>query len=154
MVDTVLELMGRKTASAVGREGVRWVLRSLPENARGLYRLLVEEILAGADANVSGPKVSLDEGGSGSDDETTRPGPGKRSREAPLPGVEARILYNKAVQEFLCSSEMSFRGLLKEFMDHRMVSVLGEGVGGGEVLGIEMGREELTGVLEDLVEGV
>jgi origin recognition complex subunit 2 len=28
--------------------------------------------------------------------------------------VEYRMLYNKAVEEFICSSEMAFRTLLKE----------------------------------------
>ena len=63
------------------------------------------------------------------------------------------MLYQKAVEEFLCSSEMMFWNLLKEFMDHRMVVVRRErGPGGGEMLGVEMEREELEGVLEDLVD--
>ena len=30
------------------------------------------------------------------------------------PGIEYRMVYNKAVEEFICSSEMAFRTLLKE----------------------------------------
>ena len=29
-------------------------------------------------------------------------------------GLEYRMVYNKAVEEFICSSEMAFRTLLKE----------------------------------------
>jgi len=30
-------------------------------------------------------------------------------------GVEYRVLYQKAVEEFICSNEMNFRTLLKEY---------------------------------------
>lgn len=137
--------MGRRTADATSREGVRWVLKSLPENARGLYKILVEEILAGAGL----------EGHRGEDSGSESDGARVRTRRnAHLPGIEARVLYHKAVEEFLCSSEMSFRGLLKEFVDHRMVTITGAGLGGGEILGVDMAKEELEGVLEDIAEGV
>ncbi|MCJ1333381.1 Origin recognition complex subunit 2 [Thelotrema lepadinum] len=170
VVDSVLELLGRKTSAVQGREGVKWVLRSLPENARGLYRVLVGEILAAAD--IDGDVVGFDAGveenligvgedgvrGEGSGGGGRRKGTtGGVGREGGgLPAIDAKMLYQKAVEEFLCSSEMMFWSLLKEFVDHRMVVVRrerGVGVaGGGEMLGIEMGREELEGVLEDLIE--
>ena len=156
-VDSVLELLGRKTSAVQGREGVRWVLKSLPENARGLYRVLVSEILAAADADAPAFDTSADRGLDEEPELTNGEAAGRGRKHAAtdgLPGVDAKLLYQKAVEEFLCSSEMMFWSLLKEFVDHRMVVVRRErGVGGGgEMLGVEMGREELEGVLEDLME--
>lgn len=88
VVDDVHELLGRKARRVGGKEGVTYVLRSLPENAKNLFRLLVSEVLLAID----------EEGMTGGEN----------------PGVEYRILYNKAVEEFICSSEMAFRTLLKE----------------------------------------
>jgi origin recognition complex subunit 2 len=88
VVDEVHELLGRKARRVGGKEGVTFVLRSLPENAKNLFRLLVTEVL-----------VAMDDGSGAS---------------AEGQGVEYRMLYNKAVEEFICSSEMAFRTLLKE----------------------------------------
>ncbi|KAI0884325.1 origin recognition complex subunit 2 [Annulohypoxylon maeteangense] len=86
VVDDVHELLGRKARRVGGKEGVAYVLRSLPENAKNLFRLLVGEVL-----------VVMDDGSDGENS-----------------GVEYRMVYNKAVEEFICSSEMAFRTLLKE----------------------------------------
>lgn len=94
VVDEVHELLGRKSRRLHGRQGVAFVLRSLPDNARNLYRLLVAEALVALDDFDPGPAVSADD----------------------AIGVEYRILYNKAVEEFICSSEMAFRTLLKEYV--------------------------------------
>ena len=137
------------------------MLKSLPENARGLYRILVAEILATAeDDGALG-------GGFGADDNTAFDtmdggyGSGEygvvkartKVTKGELPGVDAKIIYAKAVEEFYCSSEMMFWSLLKEFVDHRMVVIMRErGAQGGEMLGVEMEKAELEGVLEDLIE--
>lgn len=88
VVDDVHELLGRKARRVNGREGVAFVLKSLPENAKNLFRLLIGEVL-----------IAMEEEGGYGEDET---------------GVEYRMVYNKAVEEFICSSEMAFRTLLKE----------------------------------------
>jgi origin recognition complex subunit 2 len=90
VVDEVHELLGRNAHRVNGREGVAFVLRSLPENAKNLFRLLVGEVL-----------IAIEEEGDGGDEPT---------------GVEYRMVYNKAVEEFICSSEMAFRTLLKEYV--------------------------------------
>lgn len=84
VVNDVHELLGRKSQRVNGREGVAFVLKSLPENAKNLFTLLVGEVL-----------VAMEDGGEDG-------------------GVEYRMIYNKAVEEFICSSEMAFRTLLKE----------------------------------------
>lgn len=89
VVDEVHELLGRKARRVGGKDGVAFVLKSLPDNAKNLFRLLVGEVL-----------VALEDEGVGVGGEN--------------PGVEYRMLYNKAVEEFICSSEMAFRTLLKE----------------------------------------
>ncbi|KAI1340944.1 origin recognition complex subunit 2-domain-containing protein [Xylariaceae sp. FL0016] len=89
VVDDVHELLGRKARRVGGKEGVTYVLRSLPENAKNLFRLLVGEVL-----------VLMDDHDSAGEN----------------PGVEYRMLYSKASEEFICSSEMAFRTLLKEYV--------------------------------------
>ena len=89
VVDDVHELLNRATRRAGGLEAVFVVLRSLTANARRLYGLLIAEVL-----------TAMSEG-EGSDGEN--------------PGVEFRMLFNKAVEAFVCpSSEMAFRQLLRE----------------------------------------
>jgi origin recognition complex subunit 2 len=62
----------------------------LTQNAKSLYALLINEVLA-----------AMDEGDQH---------PGEN------PGIEYRMLYSKAVEAFVCpSSEMAFRQLLREY---------------------------------------
>lgn len=146
VVDDMNELMGRTGRTVKGKEGVGFVLRSLPENARNLYRVLVAEVLAGLDDGIGGEDdagVSDDEDDGG--EQATR-------RIVPSEGaaVEYRVLYQKAVEEFICSSEMAFRTLLKEFHDHQMIVSRKDGIG-TEMLGVPFRREEMEAILEDLV---
>jgi origin recognition complex subunit 2 len=106
VVDEVHELLGRSGRRVGGKEGVSFVLKSLPENAKNLFRVLVGEQLAGMDDN-SGALFNNDE-----EDNDNEP----RVRNNTEPGVEYRVLYQKAVEEFICSNEMNFRTLLKEFV--------------------------------------
>ncbi|KAI1354913.1 origin recognition complex subunit 2-domain-containing protein [Xylaria sp. FL0043] len=124
VVDDVHELLGRKARRVGGKEGVAYVLRSLTENARNLFRLLVGEVLV----------VMDDEADSSSEN----------------PGVEYRMIYNKAVEEFICSSEMAFRTLLKEFHDHQMITSRKD-ILGTELLSVPFRKEELEAILEDIV---
>lgn len=121
VIDDVNELLGRSGRSVKGKEGVGFVLRSLPENARSLYRVLIAELLA-----------AMDEEGGG------------------VGGVDYKVLYQKVVEEFICSNEMGFRQLLKEFYDHQMVVSRRDG-SGAELLGVPWRREEMEAILEDLV---
>ncbi|KAK3945130.1 origin recognition complex subunit 2-domain-containing protein [Diplogelasinospora grovesii] len=124
VVDEVHELLGRTGRRAGGKEGVTFVLRSLPENAKNLFRLLVGEVLAMMEDNG-------DDNGEGV-------------------GMEYRMLYNKAVEEFICSSEMAFRTLLKEFHDHQMITSRKDSIG-TELLSLPFRKDELEGILEDLM---
>ena len=150
VVDVVSDLMGRKGAGGKGREAVKWVLRSLPENARGLYRILIAELLALSAEGEAGPDGNDASEEGYEEDLPQKKTPHKRPNSDDTGGVEYRVLYQKAVEEFLCSSEMAFRTLLKEFHDHQMVVSRRDGAG-GEVLGVPLRREEMEGVLEDLL---
>ena len=123
VIDSINELLGRSGRSVKGKEGVGFVLRSLPENARSLYRVLIAELLA-----------AMAEGGGGASEH----------------GVEYKVLYQKVMEEFICSNEMGFRQLLKEFYDHQMVIGKRDGTG-TELLGVPWRREEMEAILEDLV---
>lgn len=147
VVDTVNELLGRSGRTIKGKEGVGFVLRSLPENARNLYRILISEILAGMDS-------AGDNGGRADDDDDNNDdydGEGRSGRGDIVDGIEYKTLYQKTVEEFVCSSEMGFRQLLKEFWDHDMIVSKRENAVGGEVLGVPWRREEMEAILEELL---
>lgn len=138
VVEEVHALLGRKGGRVGGKEGVGFVLKSLPENARNLYRLLLTELF-----------TVMDDGRQ-SDDEAT--GDGAGGKNADENGIEFRLLYQKATEEFIASSEMMFRTLLKEFHDHQMITSRMD-PSGMEILGVPLSRDEMEGVLEDLVLG-
>lgn len=141
VIDDVNELLGRSGRTIKGKEGVGFVLRSLPENAQNLYRVLIAEILAQiSEAEDAGLEVLNKQ-----DD-----GAAVTGRKGGKAGVEYRMLYQKVVEEFICSNEMAFRQLLKEFHDHDMVISERDGLG-MEVLGVPFRREEMESILEDLM---
>ncbi|KAJ4308727.1 Origin recognition complex subunit 2 [Neodidymelliopsis sp. IMI 364377] len=145
VVESVNELLSRSGRHIGGRDGVGFVLRSLPENARSLYRILVMEQLA----------LAFMEDGLGDEDEETATSRNKKVAQAKATlsesnqGVEYRVLYHKAVQEFVCSSEVGFRTLLKEFHDHQMIESRKDAMG-TERLWVPFRQEELEGLAEDL----
>jgi len=170
VVDEVNKLLGRSGRRVDGREGVGYVLRSLPENARRLFGLLVAECLALADEGAveedggadkdDDEDVDMDDGEHDEDDFEAaltggnRKGTKRRNNagggnNSSFVGVEYRSLYQKAVQAFIATNEIAFRTLLKEFHDHAMIVSRKDGTG-GEMLGVPFRREELLAILEDL----
>jgi origin recognition complex subunit 2 len=174
VVEDVNQLLGRGRRRLGGKDGVAYVLKSLPENARNLFRILVAEQLALMEVEpsaVAGAAVNgYDDDIIGDEDEEvaareqgtpskrgrvpkamTKPSkPARRPAVSAPEGVEYRTLYNKAVEEFVCSSELNFRTLLKEFHDHQMIESRKDAVG-TERLIVPFGKEELEVVLEELV---
>lgn len=143
IVEEVHGILGRKGRRVGGKEGVGFVLKSLPENAQNLYRLLLTELISTMDEG----HVSDDELDGGGDRQGTGPdGDGAKDEI----GIEFRMLYQKATEEFIASSEMMFRTLLKEFHDHQMITSRMDS-SGMEILGVPLSREEMEGVLEDLI---
>jgi origin recognition complex subunit 2 len=134
-VESVNELLGRSGRRLGGRDGIGYVLRSLPENARHLFRILVAEQVAAAADDVEA--ADQDAGG--------------KSRITSAEGVEYRLLYHKAREELVCSTEHQLRTLLKEFYDHQMVESKRDATGTERLL-VPFRREELESLLEELVE--
>ncbi|KAL1958987.1 hypothetical protein VTO42DRAFT_3228 [Malbranchea cinnamomea] len=141
VVDEVHSLFGRKTRRVGGKQGIGFVLKSLPENTRKLYRLLITEILT-----LLGDQHSSDD----DDDAEEHKGRAEASKRRQNATIEWRTLFNKAAEEFISSSEMMFRAQLKEFYDHQMI-ISRTDPSGAEMLGVPLSREEMEGVLEDLV---
>jgi origin recognition complex subunit 2 len=142
VVDEVHTLLGKKGRRVGGREGVAFVLKSLPENARNLYRLLLTELLT----------LEMGDSNGGASDEEEDKGDSRKGSRNEEVGIEFRALYQKASEEFIASSEMMFRTLLKEFHDHQMVTSRMD-ASGAETLGVPLSREDMEGVLEELVLG-
>jgi len=142
VVDEVHELLGRSGRRVGGKEGVSFVLKSLPENAKNLFRVLIGEQLAAMDDGLG----ALEGDGDDNDNDDRRVVGHKKNE----PGVEYRVLYQKAVEEFICSNEMNFRTLLKEFHDHQMIQSRKD-VLGTEMLSVPFRKEELETILEDIV---
>lgn len=143
-VEEVHNLIGRKVRRVGGKEGIGFVLKSLPENTRKLYRLLLTEILTLlGDQQASGDEAD-------GDGDTFEDGGEKRGNGTHGAAVEWRALFNKASEEFISSSEMMFRTQLKEFYDHEMITSKID-LGGTELLGVPLSQEDMENVLEDLV---
>ena len=107
VVESVHELLGRSGRRIGGKEGVAFVLKSLTENARSLYRVLIGEQLAGIEDGIT----TMEADDEAEDRDHTAP---SRMQGGGGGGVEYRVLYQKAIEEFICGDEMSFRTLLKE----------------------------------------
>jgi origin recognition complex subunit 2 len=145
VVESINELLGRSGRRVSGRDGVGYVLKSLPENARNLYRILVAEQLA-----ASLEYEDVGNGDDGVDNGENASSIGRRDVTSEA-GVEYRILYHKAREELVCSTEHQFRTLLKEFYDHQMVESKRDALG-AEKLVVPFRKEDLEGLLEELVE--
>ena len=155
VVDDVNELLGRKGGRVGGSQGVSFVLKSLPENARNLYRLLLGEILTILADDDYGVEATDPYDGDEFIDPSLLEAPtprknASRAQAAEDIGIEYRTLYQKASEEFICSSDMNFRFLLKEFHDHQMITTKKDAAG-TEMLGVPLDRSEMETVLEELV---
>lgn len=133
-VEQVNELLGRSGRRLGGKDGVAYVLKSLPENARHLFRILVAEQVVAESERVVEEDVGREDG--------VPPSTGE--------GIEYRVLYHKAREELVVSSEHQLGTLLKEFYDHQMVESRRDGTGTERLL-VPFRKEELERLLEDLV---
>jgi len=134
VVDEVHELLGHKGRRVGGQEGVGHVLRSLPNNGRLVYRVLLTQILSVERDGEEGHRTAM----------TTI-----HQKEGEV-GIEYRVLYQKVLGEIIGLSEMNFRILLKEFYDHQMI-VSRRNKTGTEILCVPLAREVMGSVLEDLL---
>ncbi|OAL71483.1 origin recognition complex subunit Orc2 [Trichophyton violaceum] len=143
VVDEVHSLLGRKVRRVGGKQGIGFVLKSLPENTRKLYRLLITEILMMLGDNQDGEEEDETQVEADDPEESD-------TRNGKVAAIEWRALFHKASEEFISSSEMMFRTQLKEFYDHQMITSKLD-PSGAELLGVPLSREEIESILEDLV---
>lgn len=105
-VDEALSLIDG-AGRAGGTKSVKYVLASLPSNAKSLFRILIShqlQAMAGDhDGGVGEGKAKAKKGS-------------KAKTDASEYGVEYRVLYQRAVGEFICSNDVAFRTLLKEYV--------------------------------------
>ncbi|KAF2094012.1 ORC2-domain-containing protein [Rhizodiscina lignyota] len=154
VVESVNELLGRSSRRIGGKDGVAFVLRSLPANARALFRVLVaEQVAAAAEGDDFGGEEGQAGAGADMDEDRLAPSSSRRPLDAGVAseGVEYRLLYRKAHEELICTNENGFRTLLKEFFDHQMVESRRDTLG-SERLVVPFRKEELEGLLEELVD--
>lgn len=111
---------------AGGSGGARFVLQSLTSNARQIFCILAEWQLLQEES-----REQLDENTSGEEATASR-------------GLPEHVLYQKASEQLLVSSELAFRSLLTEFVDHELVVELNGG------LSIPLGTQELRQLLATL----
>ena len=110
------------------------MLRSLPNNGRLVYRVLLTQILSVEQDGEEGHHTAM----------IAIP-----QKEGEV-GIEYRVLYQKVLEEIIGLSEMNFRILLKEFYDHQMIMSRRDKTG-TEILCVPLGREVMGSVLEDLL---
>ncbi|CQB90035.1 Origin recognition complex subunit 2 [Chlamydia trachomatis] len=95
-----------KSKKFVGGLGAKYVLRSLTDNHRNLYReLLIAQLdkMEKAVPSASG-RVGL-----------------KGNAKV---AVDLKSLYNTCLDEFITSNEMNFRTFLKEYVEHKMCQLV------------------------------
>lgn len=121
--------MGR-SKKFVGSKGARYVLTSLNANSRSLYRVLLQMQLQKMLESTSSKA-----GQSG-------------IRGNAKNGVEMRLVYEKCLQEYVTSNEMSFRSILGEYVEHKMCT-LTKNSGGTEIVFVPFSSEEMKKILKD-----
>ncbi|KAL6449859.1 ORC2 Origin recognition complex subunit 2 [Candida maltosa Xu316] len=109
----------------VGGIGAKFVLRSLTENHRNVYRELMVGQLDVMDKSPSATKSSLK-------------GNIKLS-------VDFKTLYNTCLNEFIVSNEATFRTFLKEYIEHKMCQLVKD-VSGVEKLFIPFSYDEIQNI--------
>ncbi|KAJ2162006.1 Origin recognition complex subunit 2 [Coemansia sp. RSA 552] len=99
-VETSYENFAAETTE-IGPRGVRHVLASLTENAKGIFRILAEYQIA--------ESVMDDDDGSDS------------KKKAPSPEMAYSSYFAACRDQFLVTNEMTFRSQLTEFRDHKVI---------------------------------
>lgn len=123
--------MGR-SKMFVGEKGARYVLTSLPTNSRKIYRQLLENQILGIQNTITA-KANINV-----------------QRGTIKNGVELTRLYDKCMDAFLTSSEMLFRTVLGEFIEHSMCN-LTKDPSGVEIVYIPFNYDEMQKlVTEDI----
>lgn len=152
IIPVVNTLLGRQSQQVGGRAGAIYVLRSLPQNAKSLYRLIcTQQLNSMADEGLEN-EVGDNDIPNGLDVGPRQSMTGRSSRLQTAStdrGLEFRALYRKAAENFICSSEVACRTMLKEFQDHDMIEFRRDAAG-IEKLCLPVNLQELEALLEEM----
>lgn len=122
-----------RSSEFVGSKGAKYVLGSLTSNAKSLYKnLLIQQL------------EKIDESVTSNEDMESR---GQLKGNVKL-SIPFRNFYEFCVSEFITSNVISFRTVLREFVEHNMCN-LTKNTAGSEVLYIPFTVDEMEKILED-----
>ncbi|KAG5419049.1 ORC2 [Candida metapsilosis] len=89
-----------KSKKYIGSLGAKFVLRSLTDNHRQLYKVLLIDQLSNMESAATEKGLGI--------------------KGTVKFGVDLKTLYNQCLDEFIVSNEVTFRTFLKEYVDHKM----------------------------------
>lgn len=95
-----------KSKKFVGTKGAQHVLNSLTSNAKMIYKILLAKQLDIL-KNIS----------------TTKSGGAGSLKGSPKSAVDFKDLYKTCLEEFVTSNEITFRTMLREFIEHKMCNL-------------------------------
>lgn len=98
-----------KSKKYIGSLGAKFVLRSLTDNHRQLYKILLADQLGNMEVTASSKGFGL--------------------KGTVKFGVDLKTLYNQCLDEFIVSNEVTFRTFLKEYVDHKMCQLVKDSSG-------------------------
>lgn len=98
-----------KSKKYIGSLGAKFVLRSLTDNHRQLYKILLADQLDNMEIAASSKGFGL--------------------KGTVKFGVDLKTLYNQCLDEFIVSNEVTFRTFLKEYVDHKMCQLVKDSSG-------------------------
>lgn len=126
--------MGKRD-TVTGAEGAKYVLESLTINSKKLFKLLVETQISKLQKEKNGNKVP----------------PMKRS--SPTSGLEFQHLAQLCAQEFIASNDISLRTMLREFIEHNMITI-SKTTAGVEYVWVPYNYSELTRLQSTVLAGI
>ncbi|ABN66928.2 Origin recognition complex subunit 2 (Origin recognition complex protein 71 kDa subunit), partial [Scheffersomyces stipitis CBS 6054] len=117
-----------KSKKFVGNVSAKYVLSSLTDNHKNLYKVLLKMQL---DAMGKLPQSSIN-----------------TSKGSLRHGVEFKALYEACVEQFISSNEITFRTMLSEYVEHKMCKLVTDDAG-VEVVFIQFTYDEMNKILNE-----
>lgn len=132
-----------------GSRGVEFVLSSLTSNSRRVFGVLAHHQLKLNPADARAPKESQKELSSDDEDPVYQDGSGKRQPPNSYAsfGLSYTSYYSLCKEKFLVNNDLTFRTLLTEFRDHKIIHHH-RSADGTEVLYIPLPSKELEKLCE------
>ncbi|OWB75211.1 hypothetical protein B5S31_g5077 [[Candida] boidinii] len=140
-----------KSNKFVGSSGAKYVLSSLTNNARSLYRNLLYKQIECIDEWILEKPNGIGENSS-NNNKKTNGGESEINRNSMVGSIKLSFnlkdFYNSCLEEFIISNEISFRNVLGEFSEHKMCAISRDHTG-TEMIFIPFSIDEMEKLLED-----